>query len=153
MVTDKIIYYDEEFIRNFEKLRELIEGEKEEDKPLIHRFLIDHFGMIFRTAQYYWFHYDDLYAEVLKDADEETKREMMRPLTHRQYRMVERSFSQWLDEEWQVIWSIWDFLHDSGKIYDKKIMSAAEVSCASIVLEEVYVCLARKHGLERNEKR
>ena len=33
------------------------------------------------------------------------------------------------------------FLHDNGRIYEKKVMSIAEVSGCSLVLEEVYRCL------------
>ena len=147
MESDKIIRYDEEFIRKFEKLKEMIESE---DRPAIHRFLIDNFGYIFRLFQYYAKHIADGDARDFEDADEETKRELMRPLSFRQYRMIERAFSPWQEEEWLVIWSIWDFLHDNGRIYEKNVMSSAEVSGCSLILEEVYCCLARKHGRSRS---
>ena len=139
MATDKIIYYDDEFIRRFEKLKEMIEAE---DRPALHRFLIDNFGFIFTMFQYYAKHFSEGDAHDFWEVDEEIKRELMRPLSYRQYRMIERSFSRWKHEEELVIWSIWDFLHDNGQIYKKKVMSSAEVSCCSLILENVYCCLA-----------
>ena len=78
-----------------------------------------------------------------EEADEETKRELMRPLSYRQYRMIERSFSVLEEEEKLVIASVWDFLHDNGGIYKKRVMSPAEVSGCSLILEQVYCCLAQ----------
>ena len=142
MTSDKIIYYDEAFIRKFEELKDLIEMTLEDgDKPRLHRFLIDNFGYIFRLFQYYGKEIAVEGAKDLEEADEETKRELMRPLSFRQYRMIERAFSIWKDEEGLVIWSIWDYLHDNGRIYEKKVMSIAEVSGCSLILEEVYRCL------------
>nr|MCR4709017.1 YfaZ family protein [Clostridiales bacterium] len=80
-------------------------------------------------------------VQAFEEADEATRRELMRPLSYRQYRMIERSFSIWKNEKDLVIWSIWDFLHDNGRIYEKKVMSSAEVSGCSLILEEVYRCL------------
>jgi len=80
-------------------------------------------------------------VKAFEEADEATRRELMRPLSFRQYRMIERSFSIWENEKDLVIWSIWDFLHDNGRIYEKKVMSPAEVSGCSLILEEVYRCL------------
>ena len=68
----------------------------------------------------------------------------MRPLSHRQYRIIERSFSVWQEEQDLVIWTIWDFLHDEERIYNKKVMSIAAVGGCSIVLENVYVRVDRK---------
>ena len=140
MASDKIIRYDDAFIRDFEALKAQIETG---DKPAIHRFLLDHFGYIFRVNQYYWNEIAGGDARDFDEADEATRRELMRPLSPRQYRMVERSFSKWREEEELVIWSIWDFLHDEGRIYGKKVMSSAEVGGFSLILEEVYRCLAR----------
>lgn len=133
-----IIYYDENFIANFEKLKELIEAE---DKPVLHRFLMDNFSFIFKAFQDYAKQDLEGGVQAFEEADEATKRELMRPLSYRQYRMIERSFSIWQSEKDLVIWSIWDFLHDNGRIYEKKIMSSAEVSGCSLILEEVYRCL------------
>ena len=140
MPSDVIIYYDEAFISKFEKLQEIIEAE---DKPALYRFLIDNFGFIFTMFQYYAKHFAGGDAKPFREADEEIKCELMRPLSYRQYRMIERSFSRWENEEDLVIWSIWDFLHDNGRIYEKKVMSSAEVSGCSMILENVYCCLAR----------
>lgn len=140
MATDKIIYYDDEFISKFEKLKEMIEAG---DRPALHRFLIDNFGFIFTMFQYYAKHFSEGDVHDFWEVDEEIKRELMRPLSYRQYRMIERSFSRWQNEEELVIWSIWDFLHDNGQIYEKKAMSSAEVSGCSLILENVYCCLAR----------
>lgn len=139
MASDKIIRYDKEFIANFEKLSEMIEAG---DHKALHRFLIDHFGFIFKVFQDYAREEADGGVQDFEDADEETKRQLMRPLSFRQYRMIERSFSIWENEKDLVIWSIWDFLHDNGRIYDKKIMSSAEVCGCSLILEEVYRCVA-----------
>ncbi len=141
VASDKIIRYDARFIRDFEELREQIEAG---DKPKLHRFLIHRFGFIFKINQYYWMPIAEGKAKDFDEADEETRHELMRPLSHRQYRMVERSFSVWKKEEELVISSIWDFLHDNGRIYEKKVMSAAEVGGCSMILENVYCCLARE---------
>ena len=141
MQSDKIIRYDFEFIKRFEKLKDVLETE---DKPAIHEFLIDNFGFIIKICQYYAKNIADGDARDFEEADESVKMELMRPLSHRQYRMVERSFSRWEKEEWLVIWSIWDFLHDNARIYDKEVMSSAEVACCSMILENVYQCLARE---------
>lgn len=138
--SDKIIRYDEGFLRNLEELKAQIESG---DRPKLYRFLLDHFGYIFRINQYYWIPVAEGSARDFEAADEETKRELMRPLSHRQYRMVERSFSRWKEEEEFVIWSIWDFLNDNDRIYQKKTMSSAEVSGCSMILENVYSCLAK----------
>ena len=46
MLSDKIIRYDEVFIARFEKLKDMIEAE---NKPVLHKYLIDNFGYIFKT--------------------------------------------------------------------------------------------------------
>ncbi|MBQ6467340.1 MAG: hypothetical protein IJJ61_05285 [Clostridia bacterium] len=135
MASDNIIYYDDEFIRKFEKLKDVIEAG---DRARLHRFLIDNFGYIFTACQHYWRYNETGAARDFDEADDETKGELMRPLTHRQYRMVERSFSRWKEEEEDAVAAIWDFLDDSGKIYDKKVMSVAEVCGCSMILEQVY---------------
>ena len=140
MASDKIVFYDDAFIGKFEKLKELIEAE---DRPALYRYLLDNFGHIFKLFQYYAKYIASGDAQEFEQADEEIKRELMRPLSYRQYRMIERSFSRWQEEEELVIWSIWDFLHDNGRIYEKKAMSSAEVSGCSLILENVYCCLAR----------
>ena len=83
--------------------------------------------------------------------DEETRRELLRPLSYRQYRMIEQSFSVWANEEQYVLSSIWDFLYDEGRIRNKKVMSVAEVDGCALVLEQVYVCLAGRHGGKKEE--
>ena len=142
MASEKIIYYDFEFIKKFEKLKDILETE---DKPLIHRFLIDNFGFIFQTFQHYAKVSSNGVMSEFEDMDEAVKRELIRPLSRWQYRMVERSFSVWQDEDGLVIWSIWDYLHDNGLIYDKEVMSIAEVCCCSLILENVYKVLAREN--------
>ena len=140
MEKDIIIYYDNEFIKKFEELKTLLE---DEDRPKIYQFLLNEFQFIFKLNQYYWKQIAESNAQEFADADDEIKQELMRPLSHRQYRMIERSFSPWREEEELVIWSIWDFLHDNGQIYHKKAMSSAEVGGCSMILENVYGCLAR----------
>ena len=140
MASGEIIYYDDEFMAKFEKLKALLE---EQDHAKTYRFLIDNFGYIFTTCQHYW-RYAANNGENFRDADEEIKSELLRPLSHRQYRLIEGSFSRWRDEQDLVIWSIWDFLHDEERIYNKKVMSIAEVAGCSIILENVYVRLSHK---------
>ncbi len=140
MAADKIIYYDGEFIAKFEKLKEVIEAD---DNAATHRFLIDNFGYLFRVFQYYAKQIAVEGAQDLNEADEDTKCELMRPLSYRQYQMIERSFSTLKEEEEHVIWSVWDFLDDHGRIYEKKVMSSAEICGFSLVLMNVYMCLAR----------
>ncbi|MBP5736830.1 MAG: hypothetical protein J6W55_05225 [Acidaminococcaceae bacterium] len=141
MEKNIIIYYDNEFIKNFEELRILLEAG---DRPKIYQFLLEKFAFIFKMNQVYWIQIAENNAREFLEADKEIQQELMRPLSHRQYRIIENSFSRFLEEEESVIWSIWDFLHDNGRIYHKKAMSSAEVGGCSIVLENVYCCLARK---------
>ena len=141
MATDKIIYYDKEFIKKFEELKALLEAE---DRQQIYQFLLKEFQFIFKLNQYYWKQIAESNAQEFLEEKEEIRQELMRPLSHRQYRMIERSFSPWLEEEDHVIWSIWDFLHDNERIYHKKVMSSAEVAGCSMILENVYCCLARQ---------
>ena len=141
MASDKIIYYDDAFISRFEKLKEKIEAG---NRPTLHRFLIDNFGFIFTMFQHYAKYFSEGDTQDFWEMDEEIKFELMRPLSYRQYRLIEGSFSRWKEEEELVIWSIWDFLHDNGRIYEKKAMSSAEISGCSMILENVYCCLARK---------
>ena len=141
MASDKIICYDSEFIKKFEELKILIE---EEDRPKIYQFLLNNFQFIFKMNQRYWIQIAESNAREFLEEEEEIRQELMRPLSHRQYRMIERSFSPWREEGELVIWSIWDFLHDNGRIYHKKVMSSAEVGGCSMILENVYSCLARK---------
>ena len=141
MAFDKIIYYDSDFICKFEKLKEIIETG---DAAYLHKYLIDNFGFIFNTFQYYAKQIAEGGAKDFENVDEETKRELMRPLSLRQYRMIERAFSVLDEEKENVIYSIWDFLDDYGRIYEKKVMSTAEVSGCSLILEQVYCALAGK---------
>ena len=140
MGKDIIIYYDSGFIKKFEELKTLLE---DKDKLKIYQFLLKEFQFIFKMNQHYWIQIAENNAREFLEEEEEIRQELMRPLSHRQYRMIERSFSRWLEEEDHVIWSIWDFLHDNGRIYHKKAMSSAEVGGCSMILENVYGCLAR----------
>ena len=147
-----IIRYDEEFIRNFEELRERIDAGDPAD---LHRFLIDRFGIIFRVCQEQARQAAEGAVPEFDQADEETKRELMRPLSWRQYRKMELSFSRWEHETEDVIASIWEFLDDYGRIYKKKVMSTAEVSACSVILENVYCCLdslERKAAKKRSQE-
>ena len=140
MTSDGIIYYDGEFMRRFEKLKDVIDGG---DRRATHRFLIDNFGHIFKTFQYCAKRIAQGGEADFGEADEATKRELMRPLSHRQYRMIERAFSPWREEEALVIGAIWEFLYDDGRIYGKSAMSSAEVGGFCLILERVCVCLTQ----------
>jgi hypothetical protein len=135
-----IIRYDEEFMRNFEELQARIDAG---DPAALHRFLIDRFGIIFRVCQEQARQAAEGAVPEFDQADEETKRELMRPLSWRQYRKLEISFSRWEEETEDVIASVREFLYDYGRIYQKKVMSSAEVSACSMILENVYCCLDR----------
>lgn len=144
MASDKIIYYDNGFISKFEQLKDVIENS---DASYLHQFLISNFGFIFSTFQYYAKNIAEGDARDFENLDEETKRELMRPLSFRQYRMIERAFSKFEEEKEDAVYSVWDFLDDYGRIYEKKVMSTAEVSAFSLILEQVYCILA---GKEKN---
>ena len=90
MASDKIIYYDCEFIKKFEELKTLLE---DEDRPKIYQFLLNNFQFIFKMNQRYWIQIAESNAREFLEEEEETRQELMRPLSHRQYRMIERSFS------------------------------------------------------------
>ncbi len=138
MAMDPIIRYDDAFMRRLEALGERIEAG---DKPALHRFLIDEFGYLFRANQYYALRIAEGDARDFDEADEATRRELARPLSWRQYRMIEQAFLA--ADEADVICSIRDFLDDCGRIHRKTVMSAAEVGGFSLILEQVYVCLSR----------
>ena len=147
MEKDIIIYYDKEFIKKFEELRTVLE---EEDRPKLYQFLLKEFQFVFKMNQRYWIQIAESNAQDFLEEEEDVRQELMRPLSHRQYRMIERSFSPWLEEEDLVLWSFWDFLQDNDRIYQKKVMSSAEVGGCSMILENVYCCLAR---IESRKKR
>ena len=147
MEKDIIIYYDKEFIKKFEELRSVLE---EEDRPKLYQFLLKEFQFVFKMNQRYWIQIAENNGRDFLEAEEDVRQELMRPLSHRQYRMIERSFSPWLEEEDLVLWSFWDFLQDNDRIYQKKVMSSAEVGGCSMILENVYCCLAR---IESRKKR
>ena len=80
METYNIIYYDDEFINKFERLKVMIEAE---DRPALYRFLLDHFEFLFKAFQDYARQDDEGGVQAFEQADEETKRELMRPLSYR----------------------------------------------------------------------
>ena len=107
----------------------------------MHRFLIDNFDPLFKIFQYYAKDIAVNGAKDLEGVSEEIKTELMRPLSYRQYEIIGRSFSIWENERDLVISSLYDFLHDNGRIYEKKVMSSAEVSGFAMVLMNVYRAL------------
>ena len=135
--SENIIRYDGAFIRDLEALAAQIESG---DRAGIHRFLRDRFGYIFRINQYYWKPIAEGSARDFEEAGEEARRELMRPLSHRQYRMIEQAFLA--KEEGDATGAIWSFLYDDGRIYGKRFMSAAEVGGFSLILEQVFCRLA-----------
>ena len=145
MEESVFIRYDETFIRRYKELGTLIE---EGDKAKLHRFLIENFDCVFKLNQVYWKLAAGGYEQAFTQVGEDVRRELTRPLSHRQYRLVEQAFSA--REEEDIISSVWDFLNDCDRIYEKKVMSAAEVNCFSLILEEVYCCLVR--GLTKEEQ-
>ena len=144
-MTEGIIRYDEEFMRRFDALGAALEAG---DRPALQRLLIDQFGFLFRACQDYWKRAASGDLGDFEDADEQTRRELLRPLSHRQYRLIQRAFQP--DDDEDVLRSLWDFLHDEEHIYTKKVMSPAEVGSFSLILEEAYCCLARHEGEEND---
>jgi len=138
MASEKIIRYDGDFIKKFEELKTVLE---EGSKPELYAFLLEKFQYLFRIYQYYAMQIAEGDAQDFEEADEETRSELMRPLSHRQYRMIETAFLA--DDEEDLLSSIWNFLDDCGRIYHKKVMSSAEISGFSLILEQVYCCLAK----------
>lgn len=139
-MPDKIVYYDDAFMKKFEELGSFLDIE-EKDHPKMHRFLIDSFDPLFKIFQYYAKDIAVNGAKDLEGVSEEIKTELMRPLSYRQYEIIGRSFSIWENERDLVISSLYDFLHDNGRIYEKKVMSCAEVSGFAMVLMNVYRAL------------
>ena len=137
MMSDKIVYYDDVFLKKFEQLETFLDV-KEKDYPLMHRFLIDNFGYLFKVFQYYAKDIAVDGAKDLEDVSEDIKSELLRPLSYRQYEIISRSFSIWENEKDLVISSLYDFLHDNGRIYEKKVMSSAEIGGFAMVLMNVY---------------
>ena len=137
MMSDKIVYYDDVFLKKFEQLETFLDV-KEKDYPLMHRFLIDNFGYLFKVFQYYAKDIAVDGAKDLEDVSEDIKSELLRPLSYRQYEIIGRSFSIWENEKDLVISSLYDFLHDNGRIYEKKVMSSAEIGGFAMVLMNVY---------------
>ncbi len=138
MATDKIIFYDEDFIKRLDGLKARLE---DGDRPALYAFLLENFGCLFRTYQYYAMQIAEGGARDLEEADEETRSELMRPLSHRQYRLIERAFMP--DEDVDVLWAVWDFLDDLGRIRRKKAMSSAEIGGFSLIWEQACCCLAK----------
>ena len=136
-MSDKIVYYDDAFLKKFEQLETFLDV-KEKDYPLMHRFLIDNFGYLFKVFQYYAKDIAVDGAKDLEDVSEDIKSELLRPLSYRQYEIIGRSFSIWENEKDLVISSLYDFLHDNGRIYEKKVMSSAEIGGFAMVLMNVY---------------
>lgn len=144
-MADGIIRYDAEFMRLFDDLGAALEAG---DRPALQRLLIDRFGFLFRACQDYWKRAAAGDPGDLGDTDEQTRRELLRPLSHRQYRLIQRACQP--DDDEDVLCSLWDFLHDEERIYDKKAMSPAEVGGFSLILEQAYCCLARREGEEKD---
>ena len=146
MEKDIIIYYDSEFIKKFEELKTVLE---EEDRPRLYQFLLKEFQFIFKLNQYYWKKIADNNGRDFLEADEEIRHELMRPLSHRQYRMIERSFSRWLEEEDLVLWSIFSL----GRSFFWKRASGdacLTMSVASVQFSSVQL-LSLSHSLQPHE--
>ncbi|MBE5807068.1 MAG: hypothetical protein E7317_01845 [Clostridiales bacterium] len=141
MSADNIVRYDAAFLLSFEELGARLEAK---DRPALYRFLREAFDGLFRMQQYYARDIAEGGAPDLEQADAQTRRELMRPLTHRQYRLIERAFLSNDDDD--VLSAVWDFLHDNGRVYEKKVMSTAELAGFSLILEQAYCCLARSAG-------
>ena len=68
MASDKIIYYDKEFITKFEELKTVLETE---DRPKIYQFLLKEFQFIFKLNQYYWKQIAESNAREFLEEEEE----------------------------------------------------------------------------------
>ena len=140
MEPDGIIRYDGGFIRKFEELRMRIEAG---DREALRGFWLENFAFVFKACMDCGKRAGKGDLREFDGADGETRRELARPLSHRQYRMVERAFK---GEDGDAIWAAWDFLDDNGGIYAKKAMIAAEMGGFSLIWEQVCCRLARGRG-------
>ena len=89
METNIIIYYDKGFIKNFEELKTLLDAG---ERPKLYQFLLDKFGFIFKMNQVYWIRIAKNNGRDFLETGKEIQQELMRPLSHRQYRLIEGSF-------------------------------------------------------------
>ena len=81
METNIIIYYDKEFIKNFEELKTLLDAG---DRQKLYQFLLDKFGFIFKMNQVYWIRIAENNGRDFLETGKEIQQELMRPLSHRQ---------------------------------------------------------------------
>ena len=132
-----IIYYDAAF---YEKLDALGAALESGDPSAVRGVLRAEFDFLFKAAQAYWKQAARGGLLACDEADEVTRRELTRPLSHRQYRKVEQAFQA--RNDWDALCAIWDFLDDEGAVRRKTVMSPAEVDGISLILEQAYCRLA-----------
>ena len=132
-----IFPYDAAFYRKLDKLGAALESG---DRRALKRCVIDDFGYLFRGCQ--------AQARLARDGavpeglSEAQLQELCRPLSWRQYRMVENAFGRYRENADEVLCSLWEFLSDEGRVGEKTVMSTAEVSGASIIYEQICIFLA-----------
>ena len=133
-----IFRYDAEFYRKLDKMEAALASR---DRRALKRCVIDDFGCLFRLCQAQ----ARLAAAgaVPEGLTEAELHELCRPLSWRQYRMIENSFNPYAAFEDEVLCALREFLSDEGRVRDKTIMSTAEVSGASIIYEQICCALAR----------
>ncbi len=77
--------------------------------------------------------YSDLFAHL----DFDTKMELLRPLSRRQYTCVDMILGG--DDPEEMMWTFWDFLDDYGNSGKKKYLSIAEIGALSLIYEKALV--------------
>lgn len=136
MEADVIVRCDGEFFRRFEALGAMLEAG---NRPALYRFLREEFGFLFRACQRGWRQAAGEWEPAAMD--EAARRELLRPLSHRQYRMIEQAFLA--TDDGDVLAALWEFLYDEERLFRRKALSPAEVAGASLILEQAYCRLAR----------
>lgn len=132
MSKDDILISYEDINRKKDELWQLIE--KEASHAEINQFLIDNFRVVFDVNFLIGFKAYDNYVELFKDFDDETKMELLRPLSRRQCQCEEALFSHFADAD-EKIGRFWDFLDDNERSGKKRYLSVAEISALSLMYE------------------
>ena len=108
----------------------------EEEAPLtdINKFLIENFRVVFDVNFLIGFKEYDNYRELFEGLDEDTKLELLRPLSRRQSQCAEALFSGLVDAR-EKIGRFWDFLDDNERSRMKRYLSVAEIGVLSVIYE------------------
>ncbi len=122
-----LIKYDDDFLKTHKKLAEILDAG---DLKEINTFILENYQKYFKIGR-------ALAGKSLADVSEEDRKELMRPLSTRQMRMVETLF---LCQELEgALYAYWDFFDDYERIGQKRLMSIAELGVLPIMTERMLV--------------